>query len=60
MHPKPKLGAFGDATGDHIIDPRRQRYRFPFVLCQSVNTDRLLEYETMPQTVRNAKNEHNR
>src|SRR6185436_17602118 len=59
VHPQPELGARDDATGDHVVDSLRQRHRIPLALRQLIHTNRVLELETMPEAVRNAKSEHN-
>src|SRR5712691_5669913 len=60
VHPEPEVGAGGDTTGNHVVDPCRQRHRIPFYLSESIDTNRFFELETMPRFVRNAKSEHNR
>src|SRR5688572_10918192 len=60
VHPKPKVGAGNDAPGDHVVDSVRQHHRVSVPLRQQVGTNRLVEFDTMPEAVGNAKSEHNR
>src|SRR3954451_524781 len=59
VHPQPKLRPGGDSARDDVVDPSCQRHRVSLVLAQLVHTNRLFKLETMSETVRNAKTEHN-
>src|SRR5262249_38621870 len=59
VHPQPQLRLGSDAAGDHVIDLGSQQRWIPFLFAQLINTNWLLELETMPGPVRNAKSEHN-
>src|SRR5688572_9605282 len=59
VHPHVQVGTLEDTSADDLVDAIGQRHRISPVLSQLVNTDRLIEFETMPEPVRNAKSEHN-
>src|SRR5687768_7986670 len=60
VHPQPEFRTGNDAPRDHVVDPLRQRHRVSLFLTQLVDTNRPLEFEAMPGSVRYAKSEHNR